>query len=230
MVKLVRHPDFDNVYWATFEGKGRKLVTKSFAPGFKVFVDEWVFEHRGEEFRVWDPYRSKLAAAILKGVRRLPIRRGDKVLYLGAASGTTASFISDIVDREGAVFCVEISSRPLRDLLQVCDRRPNMVPVLADARDPCLYACVVPVVDLVYQDVAQPDQVEIFIRNMRVFLRDGGYGVLALKARAIDVSKKPCEIFSEELEELQREFDVLDTKILDPYERDHAVFVVRKQG
>lgn len=228
MVELVRHPDFDNVYWAAFEGKGKKLVTKSLAPGFKVFVDEWTFEHKGSEFRMWDPYRSKLAAAIMKGLKRFPLRKGDRVLYLGAASGTTASFVSDIVDAEGKVFCVEISSRPLRDLLQVCSKRSNMIPILADARDPCAYAPLVSSADVVYQDIAQPDQVDIFLKNVRIFLREGGHGVLAVKARAIDVSKRPCEIFSEELERLQRELDVLDTKILDPYERDHAMFIVRK--
>lgn len=226
MVSISKHPKLDNVYWASIEGKGKKLVTKNLVPGSKAFVDEWLIEKDGSEFRVWDPYRSKLAAAILKDMKGIPIREGSRVLYLGAASGTTASFVSDMVGQKGKVYCVEVSSRPLRDLLQVCSKRPNMLPILADARHPESYAPLVSEVDVVYQDIAQPDQVAIFIKNTQIFLREGGHGVLAVKARAIDVTKEPREIFQSELENLRREFEVLDVKVLEPYERDHAMFIV----
>jgi rRNA 2'-O-methyltransferase fibrillarin len=49
------------------------------------------------EYRVWNPFRSKLGAAILGGVDQIHIKPGAKVLYLGAASGTTVSHVSDIV-------------------------------------------------------------------------------------------------------------------------------------
>ena len=49
------------------------------------------------EYRVWNPFRSKLAAAILGGIDNIHMRPGSKVLYLGAASGTTVSHVSDIV-------------------------------------------------------------------------------------------------------------------------------------
>ncbi len=49
------------------------------------------------EYRVWNPFRSKLAAAILGGVDQIYMPPGSKVLYLGAASGTTVSHVSDIV-------------------------------------------------------------------------------------------------------------------------------------
>ena len=42
------------------------------------------------------PFRSKLAAAILGGVENIWMKPGSKVLYLGAASGTTVSHVSDI--------------------------------------------------------------------------------------------------------------------------------------
>lgn len=49
------------------------------------------------EYRAWNPFRSKLAAAILGGVDKIHMGPGKKVLYLGAASGTTVSHVSDIV-------------------------------------------------------------------------------------------------------------------------------------
>ena len=51
------------------------------------------------EYRVWNPFRSKLAAAILGGVDKIHMKPGAKVLYLGAASGTTVSHVSDIVGK-----------------------------------------------------------------------------------------------------------------------------------
>eukprot|EP00493_Phyllostaurus_siculus_P025903 UN26248 len=48
-------------------------------------------------FRVWNPYRSKLGASVLNGIKKIPVAPGMKVLYLGAASGTTVSHVSDIV-------------------------------------------------------------------------------------------------------------------------------------
>lgn len=49
------------------------------------------------EYRAWNPFRSKLAASIVGGVGDIHIKPGSKVLYLGAASGTTVSHVSDIV-------------------------------------------------------------------------------------------------------------------------------------
>ncbi|GAI26424.1 unnamed protein product, partial [marine sediment metagenome] len=177
---------------------------------------------------LWDPYRSKLAAAILKDIKKAPIDQGKSVLYLGAASGTTASHVSDLIGSSGSIHCIEISSRPFRDLLVVCNRRPNMVPLLADARQPGSYCMLIENVDVVYQDVAQPDQTDILLANVKAFLRRGGHAILALKARSIDITKKPRDIFRDEIEKLEGELEVVDAKILDPYEKDHAMIVLHK--
>jgi len=228
MPKIIQHENVENVFWAEFEDKTRKLATRSLAPGSKVYDDEKSFKDGPREYRLWEPYRSKLAAAILKGIKRVPLQEGSKVLYLGAASGTTASFVSDIIGLAGLVYCVEISSRPLRDLLVVCNRRQNMMPLLADARQPRSYCALIEEVDVIYQDVAQPDQTDILLANVKAFLREGGHAMLALKARSIDVTKEPREIFRDETEKLGKEMEIVDAKILEPYEKDHAMLVLRK--
>jgi fibrillarin-like pre-rRNA processing protein len=136
--------------------------------------------------------------------------------------------VSDVVGIEGRVYCVEISSRPFRDLMLVCSKRPNMVPILADAREPSTYSPLVSQADMIYQDVAQPDQVEILLKNVVMFLRERGQAMLAIKARAIDITKEPREIFRDEMEKLEKEMDILDAKILDPYEKDHAMLLLRR--
>jgi len=102
------------------------------------------------------------------------------------------------------------------------------VPMLADAAKPSSYCSLVGKVDVIYQDVAQPEQSGILFANARAFLRGGGHAMLALKARSIDVTKEPREIFRDEMEKLEREFEILDTKVLEPYEKDHAMFLMKK--
>jgi len=226
-MKVTEHERFAGVYWVELEDGTRKLATVNIAPGTQVY-GERLIKIQGIEYRLWDPYRSKLAAAILKDIKKVPIEQGKCVLYLGAASGTTASHVSDLIGSNGSVHCIEISSRPLRDLLIVCNRRPNMVPLLADARQPGSYCALIGKVDVIYQDVAQPDQTEILSANVKAFLREGGYAMLALKARSIDITKEPREIFRDEVEKLEKELEVVDARILDPYEKDHAMIVLHK--
>ena len=63
------------------------------------------------EYRVWNPFRSKLAAAILGGVDKIHIKPGSKVLYLGAASGTTVSHVADIVGPVSALMCENVAMK-----------------------------------------------------------------------------------------------------------------------
>ena len=226
-MRVIEHERFAGVYWVELDDGTQKLATINLAPGMKVY-GERLAQLEGVEYRLWDPYRSKLAAAILREIKHVPIGRGVKVLYLGAASGTTASHVSDLVGARGRVYCVEISSRPFRDLLLVCAQRPNMVPLLADASKPESYRSLVESVDVIYQDVAQPEQTKILLSNVRVFLQPGGHVMLALKARSIDVTKEPREIFREEMEKLEKEIEIIDAKILEPYDKDHAMIVMRK--
>jgi len=225
--RIHAHERFHGVYWVELENGRKKLATINSVRGHQVYGEQLV-EHKGVQYRIWDPYRSKLAAAILKGLKCLPIGEGTQVLYLGAASGTTSSHISDIVGARGRMYCVEISPRPLRDLLQVCSRRPNMIPILGDARRPLEYSALVKSVDVIYQDIAQPDQTDIMLLNVRTFLKDGGYGMVSIKARSIDVTRDPAEVFRKETEKLEKKTEVLDIVRLEPYEKDHAMVVIKK--
>jgi len=205
------------------------LATKNLAPGRAVYGEKLV--KRGEaEYRLWDPYRSKLAAAILKGLKSMPIKPGATVLYLGAGAGTTVSHVSDILGNGGKVYCVEFAPRAMRELInKVCLYRRNAIPILADARLPEAYPIPVPEVDAVYCDVAQPDQAKILADNAERYLKKGGVAMIALKARSIDVTKPPSELFEREIEELRgRGLKIEQSLRLEPYEKDHAFVVGRR--
>ncbi len=215
-------PLFPNTYKS-----GKLLYTMNAYPGKKHF-DEKTLNWRGREYRQWSPNRSKLAAAILKGLKDSGFREGCKALYLGAGHGYTPSFVSDMVGKEGMLFCVENSPTVLKELLFLCEERGNMAPLLADANHPERYAEFIPGrVDSLYQDVAQRNQVEIFLKNKDAFLKNKGFAMLAVKARCIDVTKNPKEIFSAVLRELKQHVEVLDVKNLAPYEKDHAFFLCK---
>ncbi|MEA1869851.1 MAG: fibrillarin-like rRNA/tRNA 2'-O-methyltransferase, partial [Euryarchaeota archaeon] len=162
-----------------------------------------------DEFRMWDFRHSKLAALILKGFIP-PITKSSLVLYLGAASGSTASHISDIV-QNGLVYVLEFSPTVMKKLISRCESRQNMIPIFADANHPERYSYLVDKVDLIYQDIAQRNQAEIAIANAEYFLKDDGYLILMIKARSIDSTADTKEIFKKEVEELQKRLSVLKT-------------------
>jgi len=178
------------------------------------------------EYRVWNPFRSKLAAGILGGLDDIHISPGKKVLYLGAASGTSVSHVADVVGPEGAVYAVEFSHRSGRDLIGMARRRTNVVPIVEDARHPMKYRMLVPMVDVIFADVAQPDQARIVGLNAHHFLKHGGHIVVSVKASCID-STAPAEVvFAAEVKKMQAEMIKPHEQLtLEPYERDHAMVV-----
>ena len=220
---------YPGVYKLRIDGR-EHLATLNLSPGISVYGERRVTIN-GDEYRIWNPYRNKLAAALLKGLSEMPIRPGCRVLYLGTATGTNCSHVSDIVGFEGHVWGVDIAPRPMRDFLErVARHRSNVSPILGDARRPEAYSALIPLVDVVYADVAQPDQASIVVRNARLFLKPGGWALMAIKSRSIDVTRPPGEVYEEQIGELKASgFTVLEVVELEPYERDHAMALARYQ-
>lgn len=213
-----------------FEGVFRingKLATRNLVPGVRVY-DEDLVGIRGEEYRSWNPYRSKLAAAMLNGMKRMFIKKGSKVLYLGAATGTTSSHVSDIVGDAGVVYCIEIAERSMRELVKVCEARRNMLPMLLDARDVDRYAGDIEPCDVIYQDIASRDQSDILKRNARL-LKSGGAAYVAIKSQSIDVAKDPELVYRAFLEDIAGTFEVLEKIDIAPYSKLHLFVVLKKK-
>ncbi|KAJ9053224.1 Small subunit processome complex component, variant 2 [Entomophthora muscae] len=170
-------------------GKEDLLVTKNLVPGESTYGEKRISVEGADgtktEYRVWNPFRSKLAAAILGGVDKIHIAPGKKVLYLGGSSGTTVSHVADIVGPEGCVYAVEFSHRSGRDLINVAKKRTNVIPIIEDARHPHKYRMLVGMVDVVFADVAQPDQARIIALNAHNFLKNDGHIVISIKVTFI---------------------------------------------
>ena len=214
----------NNVFSFIAEDGSRRLVTKALVP---VMQNEKTITVGNEIYRIWDPFHSKLAALILKGIS-IPLKKESAVLYLGAANGTTASHVSDIVT-EGTVFAVEFSPRAMQDLIRISIPRMNLIPVLADAFHPNDYRGMVSAVDVIYQDVAQRDQAQIAIRNADLFLKKDGLLLMMIKSRSIDSAKKPDDVVRGEIRRLEDLFKVIKSADLEPFHSDHVAVVAQKK-
>jgi fibrillarin-like rRNA methylase len=218
---------YAGIYVST-DGEFSALYTKSLVPGISVYGEKLI-KMGSDEYRLWSPRRSKLAAAIRKGLGEMPIQPGSKVLYLGAASGTTVSHCSDIVGIEGAIYAVEFSQRSARDLVQLAAKRTNIIPIIEDARHPTRYAPLVSgTIEVIYQDVAQPNQASILYENLKTYCSFGAWGLLAIKARSIDSTTSLDKIYNKEIAELDRRgLQIVENIDLSPLEKDHRFIVCR---
>ncbi|KAI4103733.1 MAG: hypothetical protein L6R37_003661 [Teloschistes peruensis] len=235
-----RHP---GVFVA--RGKEDMLVTKNLTPGESVYGEKRIAVESSSpaltngddtstptatktEYRVWNPFRSKLAAGILGGLDDIFIRPGVKVLYLGAASGTSVSHVADIVGPTGTVYAVEFSHRSGRDLINMATHRTNVIPIIEDARHPLRYRMLVGMVDVIFADVAQPDQARIVGLNCHLYLKVGGGVVVSVKANCIDSTAAPEAVFAREVGKMREErIKPIEQLTLEPFERDHCIVVGR---
>jgi fibrillarin-like pre-rRNA processing protein len=232
MPEIRQYKHFKGVFETKIAGKNI-LLTRNMTPGKTVYSEFTYFDtdDKGNkiEYREWNPKRSKLGAALVKDISQMGMKENDYILYLGCSTGTTVSHVSDIIGPNGLVFALDFAPRVLRDMVFVSEDRHNIAPIMADANKPESYAHLVCEVDTVFMDIAQKNQAEIFIKNCKMFLKPGGFGLLALKARSVDVTRNPKDVFREVRAMLEKELAIVDYRELDPFEMDHAMFVVKKK-
>ena len=202
---------------------GNRLYTNNLVPGVRVYGEKLV-----DNKREWDPSRSKLGEAIAKGMKEMPIRQGSIILYLGASTGTTISHVSDIVGKEGFVYGIEFAERVLRSLMDLANQRRNIAAIKADARKPEEYRWLEEC-DVLFCDIADPQETEIAVRNAKEFLKKDGYMMMAIKSQSIDVTKKPQQVYEEEKKKVEKAgFADVQLINLEPYEEKHAMIIARR--
>ena len=226
-VNIRSHPKYSNVYMSG-PPHNLKLYSKNLVPGNKVYGEKLI-TFKGEEYREWDPYRSKLAAMVLEKPSVDFLSSELKCLYLGASSGTTISHLSDIVYK-GIIYGVEFAERSMRQLIQNTNSRKNIVPILGDANFPEKYAnSVFTNIDLVYQDIAQPNQAQIAIANCSYYLKDKGTLILAIKSQSIDSVQKPEKIYIQERKILEKAgYKISESFNIHKYAANHIILIVHK--
>jgi len=211
-------PVSDGVY--RIEGR---YYTMNLVPGESVYGED-IVELDNFEYRNWDPHRSKLGAFLVKE-GGLPFGPDDDILYLGAGDGTTVSHLSDILT-DGRIFAVEKARKPYRNLLKLSKKRKNIFPMMADANRPENYRDLVGRVDFVYQDIAQRNQSDIFLKNL-TFKKNRGYGMIAIKAKSIDVSKPSKKVIDDLVKQvIDKGYQMVDTVDISKWQKDHSILMV----
>ena len=212
----------DAISYVTVNGK-EHIATINLLKGVTLYGEKLI-SRDGNEYRTWDPFRSKLAAAYIKGLH-FEFSNVGNVLYLGASTGTTVSHLSDIVGQSGKIFAVESSTRVARELISnVSSKRTNVIPIIEDARKPRSYFSIYDKMDLVYCDIAQPDQTTIAIDNCKIYLKEAKPMLLVIKTRSIDVTMSPKNVISQEIKKLEsNSFEIKQEIDLEPFDKDHAM-------
>lgn len=206
------------------------IFTKNLCPGITVY-GERLTVIKGGEYRYWNPRRSKLAAWFLKYKNGLKIFEDistPRILYLGAASGTTVSHISDFIV-SGRIYAVEFAKVPMLKLLNIARQRKNILPIFENALFPERYSPYVPQVDILYEDIAHRNQVLAFTLNADRFLKKNHHGLLMLKTRSISSIEKPekvSRIVQNNLENLN--YKIISNIALTPFVKDHYAILVKK--
>ena len=208
--------------YSKYSKKKEYILTKNSTPGKTFFSEKEI-----NGYRIFDPTHSKLAAAIAKKSKQLRLEQDSTILYLGAAHGYTVSFFSDILTK-GIIYALEFAPTVIKDLIFLSEQRKNIIPILADVNKPQKYPEIIKKVDIIYQDIAQKNQAEILLKNLR-FLKKEGYAFLAVKARSIDTLAPPSKIFKEVESILNKELNILEKIKLDPFEKDHCFYICKKQ-
>ncbi len=232
MVHLKNHRKFTGI-WTLGYGKKKNIYTRSLDPGNTIYGEKTVLlnDDPKQEYREWNPYRSKLAAAIHNNCSNTYIHKDTKILYLGASTGTTVTHISDII-QDGLIYAVEFAHRSGRELAINCFHRPNVIPILADANHPYEYSkFIISEIDLVYQDISQKNQTEILLQNVEYYLKPGGIIIFAVKSRSIDTFKSTKQVFEEQMQILRKNrIEILETRNLEPYTKDHLFIFGKYAG
>ena len=176
---------------------------------------------KGKKWITWNPYHSKLAAYVLGNGRNWPFKRESKILYLGAAEGNTVNFLSDI-SIEGRIIAIDISRMSMIELVTLAEQKKNIIPFLGDAHFPEKYRNHAGNPDIIYQDIAQADQVNIFIRNYKYFKPKCGF----LMIKSYSIPGKESEIHSETEKLLKQNFTTFEVVNISKWAKGHRAYYI----
>ena len=165
--------------WIIFKNR-LTLVVKNL-DNKKIF-DERIVKKNKNEYKIWMPYKSKLAAAIYNGLEIFPIKKDSILLYLGSEIESTASFLSDIVGENGLIYCIqEKDQSEIRNMKELADKRTNVIPLIYEIRHPKEYSSLeAKTVDIIYADIKDKNLLEILLENCKIYLRKKGFLIFVI--------------------------------------------------
>ena len=219
----------DTIFWITVKNK-KKLATLNNASVNEVY-NEKLIKINGKQYNLWNPYTSKLAAAIVNGMEIFPILEKTKVLYLNSTIEKTLSHISDIIGVNGKIFILsDINENSKNFLENVMNDRTNVFTITRDNGDPAKFSSKTEMVNVVYVDITQHNETEVAIQNCKRYLRDGGFLMLVVPTKKIDFVNKPNGQNIEEIQKLQSSFEIIQQINLTDFFKEHSMIIAKFLG
>ena len=219
----------DTIFWITVKNK-KKLATLNNASINEVY-NEKIIKINGKQYNLWNPYTSKLAAAIVNGMEIFPILKKTKILYLNGAIEKTLSHISDIIGVNGKIFILrDINENSKNFLENVMNDRTNVFTITRDNGDPAKFSSKSEMVNVVYVDITQHNETEVAIQNCKRYLRDGGFLMLVVPTKKIDFVNNPNGQNLEEIQKLQSSFEIIQQINLTDFFKEHSMIIAKFLG
>ena len=219
----------DTIFWITVKNK-KKLATLNNASINEVY-NEKIIKINGKQYNLWNPYTSKLAAAIVNGMEIFPILEKTKVLYLNSTIEKTLSHISDIIGVNGKIFILrDINENSKKFLDNVMNDRTNVFTITRDNGDPAKFSSKSEMVNVVYVDITQHNETEVAIQNCKRYLRDGGFLMLVVPTKKIDFVNNPNGQNLEEIQKLQSSFEIIQQINLTDFFKEHSMIIAKFLG
>ena len=219
----------DVIFWVTVRNE-KKLATLSNVSTNQDYKENLV-EMNGKQHSIWNPYMSKLAAAIINGMEIFPILKKTKILYLDPTSEKTIKHISDIVGINGKIFVVRNIMKNSKNFLeQIAKNRSNIFTIIPDKTNPARLTGMTEMVDVIYIDIAEHNQTEIAIQNCKNHLRIGGFLMLIVPTKNIDFANNPSKKNQEERKKLQTSFDIIQEINLMDFFKEYSMVIAKYLG
>ena len=218
----------NTIFWITIKNK-KKLATLNNA-GINEAYNEKLTEINGKQYNVWNPYTSKLAAAIVNGMEIFPILEKTKVLYLNTTIEKTLSHISDIIGMNGKIFVVRDMVENSKNFLEkVRNNRVNIFSITRENGVPARFSST-EMVNVVYVDITQHNETEVAIQNCKNYLRNGGFLMLVVPTKKIDFINNPSKQNLEEMQKLQSSFEIIQQVNLTDFFKEHSMIIAKYLG
>ena len=122
----------------------------------------------------WNPYTSKLAAALFSGMEIFPIKLASKIFYFDDYSTITLEHISNIINNEGIVYFLKnIENKQILNFT-------NVKIINCDIDNHDYFIELQEEIDVAYLDLSTDEKLNSIIKNCKIILKQNGFLVLVL--------------------------------------------------
>ena len=223
-------------------GDKEQLATKNIVEGTKTHKEKIVIVN-DEEFLEWNPYKSKLAAAIRNGLQILPIIKNSKVVCINLLEESTMLHISNIVGSGGSVFVIDVNKNKKSFLNKLVDTHKNIIPIYDAADELSFSSSITGKVDALYVDLPESEQIEQIVEKYGSLLKNEGFLMLVTKkddailendiAGWMAEQRAGFDKIREITTKLKSQFEIIQeinlgvNYVMEPYHRLHAFILAQ---